>query len=125
MQIMKKALAAGATVALVTTTALVAGATPASAAVYGCAYPRVCFYKTRADWLAARPTASYRDYGYQRLGSASTNAYAIFNSRGDDGAKYYSRTPPGSESTTCLGPLQTIFVTYAYALDIRNDPGCR
>ncbi|MEV1286524.1 hypothetical protein [Micromonospora sp. NPDC049679] len=68
--------------------AALSGAAPAAAATrYGCEWPRVCFYKTEADWQARRPTATYQDMGYwQTLGSHSAYSEVVYNSRNDDGA---------------------------------------
>ena len=52
----------------------------------GCAYPRVCFYLTAADWEAQSPTAAYQDVTgyYQNLGSRSRGSAYVFNTRNDD-----------------------------------------
>ncbi|GAA0223406.1 hypothetical protein [Cryptosporangium japonicum] len=48
------------------TTVLAGGlftASPATAEpdVRGCAWPRVCFYLSAANWISSSPTASYQD----------------------------------------------------------------
>ncbi|KUN58167.1 hypothetical protein AQJ46_43980 [Streptomyces canus] len=66
---------------------VVASAPSAAAepAVHGCAYPRVCFYLTEAQWNANSPTAAYQDADYnQTLGSNSKGADVVYNSRNDD-----------------------------------------
>lgn len=85
-----------------------AGAVPAQAGSrFGCVYPRVCFYQTSTDWLARKPTASYRDMTseFQRLGSRAEGSYAVYNSRIDDSAWLKM----SDDSRSCLGPNDNWF----------------
>ncbi|WP_149179301.1 hypothetical protein [Streptomyces sp. TRM49041] len=92
----------GAAVAMAGGAMLTAAPTASADSAYGCSWPYVCFYKTKSDWDARKPTASFKDITsyYQKLGSRSHGAYAIYNSRNDDGASI--RYTNGS--TLCLKP---------------------
>ncbi|EXG82332.1 hypothetical protein [Cryptosporangium arvum] len=97
--------------AVVATTVLAGGlftASPATAEpdVRGCAWPKVCFYLSTANWISSSPTASYQDLtsGFQTLGSRSRGADFAYNSRNDDGA--FLRFSSGI--TQCLPPNQFI-----------------
>ena len=76
-------------------------AAPAAAdSAFGCPYPYVCFYKTWNDFNADRPTAMFKDRGWQNLGSNSRGADVAYNSRNDDAVWFkYS-----SGRQTCLEP---------------------
>ncbi|WEV24772.1 hypothetical protein OYE22_05840 [Streptomyces sp. 71268] len=69
----------------------------------GCDFPRVCFYKTQADFDANRPTAAYKDVtsGFQKLGSQARGSVKAVNSRNDDGAIVKFANKPG---TVCVQP---------------------
>lgn len=84
---MFKRVAASAIVVASALIAVFAAATPAQATSFnGCAYPRVCFYKTSTNWDNGTPTAAYQDVtsGYQTLGSNSAGSYYVYNTRNDD-----------------------------------------
>jgi hypothetical protein len=115
-------LAAYAGVATMTVTSTLAAAAPAQATTnYGCVYPRVCFYKTYADWRDRHPTASYRDYGRQPLGPASTRAYMVFNSRNDDSALLFA-----AAGTYCVLPNRNVATgdISATQIEIIDSPQC-
>ncbi|NES31782.1 hypothetical protein GCE86_24280 [Micromonospora terminaliae] len=64
-----------------------APASPASASsMYGCVYPRVCFYLTEANFWNSSPTAAYQDVTstWQTLSSRAKGAKYIVNTRNDD-----------------------------------------
>lgn len=121
-KVIRRALARAGALVLIAAAMSVAGSTPAHAAIrFGCAYPRVCFYKTVAAWNAQRPTAAYRDYGLQTLGPASTDAYMVYNSRNDDGALLHL-SPPGG--LACILPGQAVPWAFARAINIMDSPNC-
>jgi hypothetical protein len=122
----KSTVAAFLTIAATTAAACVISAPAASAGTAnGCVYPRVCFYLTQADWNAKRPTASYQDItsGFQTLGSNSRGAYAVWNSRNDDGAllRYSNGStyclPPNRGDADIRGDIYT-------GIRIMNSPSC-
>jgi hypothetical protein len=99
----RKLLAAGTVTVSVAALLSVIGGSPASADTkFGCQYPRVCLYLHRTDWNARTPTAAYQvvTQDFQTLGPHGRNAYAVFNSRNDDGALL--RDADGVE--TCVRP---------------------
>jgi hypothetical protein len=78
-------------------------ASPAQAdSANGCAYPRVCFYKTGNDWSTDHPTAAFQDVtsGYQTLGTQSRGSYGVYNTRNNDGALLHFT----NGQTRCLTP---------------------
>ncbi|MGW1762111.1 hypothetical protein [Streptomyces mirabilis] len=123
-QVMHRALAA----VCVTLAITAVGAYPATADTRdGCTYPRVCFYKTEADWQARKPTAAYKDVTstYQQLGPRSFGSVAILNSRNDDGALLHF----ADGDTVCLKPDYTLFPAYpgappVDAIRIMDSPTC-
>ncbi|WP_171164292.1 hypothetical protein [Streptomyces sp. I05A-00742] len=93
-----------------------------AAAKANCQYPNVCFIKN------GRTIASYKDRGYQKLGSKARSAREIYNSRKDDGAKVYFVHTSGKKATACFRPKARAGVGAgwtAYAIDIRNSPTCK
>lgn len=123
---MRKMFSAFAAAMLATTGATVLTAEPAAAtSAYGCNWPWVCFYLTRADWEAQRPTASFQQVTsyYQTLGSRSAGAWAIYNSRNDDGALILFRDGP-----FCLSPNSEAVPGYynrkATHIRIMDNPNC-
>ncbi|PVE06604.1 hypothetical protein [Streptomyces scopuliridis] len=87
-----------------------------------CTYPNVCFIK------GGKTVASYKDMGYQKLGTKARSATAGHNSRNDDGAKLYFVHTSGKKATSCAKPHQSWTVKKGwkmYALDIRNSPTCK
>ncbi|MFI9615731.1 hypothetical protein ACIHCM_29305 [Streptomyces sp. NPDC052023] len=121
----KRLMAAGLALACGTFGLTISNAPTASAeTAFGCGYPRVCFYKTQADWNARRYTAAYRDMteSYQNLSSAAAGAYAVFNSRNDDGARLHFTNGPAE----CLKP-NTLMLTNGFVVDkirIMDSPSC-
>lgn len=94
-------LAASSVVATVLGAAVPAQATSA----HGCGYPRVCFYKTSADWKNNHPTAAYRDYGEQGLSERAAKSYYVYNTRNDDWAQITYQEPGAVyRSYLCLLP---------------------
>ncbi|MFI2032780.1 hypothetical protein [Streptomyces buecherae] len=69
----------------------------------GCAYPRVCFYKTQADYDAHRPTAAYKDMTstFQELGPRARGSLKGVNTRNDDGVIIKFANKPGA---WCMEP---------------------
>ncbi|MGH4029338.1 hypothetical protein ACQB60_10430 [Actinomycetota bacterium Odt1-20B] len=61
-------------------------AAASASAQHGCAWPNVCFYKTKADYNRGRVAASYKDITsrFQTLGPQSRGADVIYNTRKDD-----------------------------------------
>jgi hypothetical protein len=85
-------------------TAVVVTPTPAQAdSAHGCAYPYVCFYRTRGDFDAGLWAARYRDITkiFQNLGPNARGADVIWNTRNDDVA--YLRFDKGVR-IRCLPP---------------------
>ncbi|MFF5719392.1 hypothetical protein [Streptomyces buecherae] len=70
---------------------------------HGCAYPRVCFYKTGADFDAKQPTAAYKDLtsNFQVLGPRARGSHKAVNTRNDDGALVQFANHPGA---VCMKP---------------------
>ena len=108
---MKRFLAGLATSALATT-ALVGFPTPASADSYrDCIYPRVCFYRTVADWFADRHSAAYKDVTsyFQTLSASARGADMVLNTRNDDRAfLWVENHNTGTSHIVCLPPNDTI-----------------
>ncbi|MFI5673092.1 hypothetical protein [Streptomyces cellulosae] len=104
---------------------VVASAPPAAAepAVHGCAYPRVCFYLTQAQWNANTPTAAYQDADYnQTLGSSSRGADVVYNTRNDDTVLLRIGSTSGA---ICLDPntgLDNDASVTVTAIRIRSTP---
>ncbi|MET8571890.1 hypothetical protein [Streptomyces sp. NPDC004783] len=121
----KKLMAAGLALVCGTFGLTISNASTASAGTaFGCGYPQVCFYKTQADWNAKRWTAAYKDLtsSYQTLSSGARGAYAVFNSRNDDGARLHF-TDGHAE---CLEP-NTLMLTNGFVVDkirIMTSPSC-
>lgn len=99
---------------------------------HGCAWPRVCFYRTYDSWYGNRPTAAYRDMHYQNLSTAAYNARFVYNSRRDDGVRLYYVDRTGDRSWFCLIPGASVYTfrdigwgdATVYAIDITDDPSC-
>jgi hypothetical protein len=121
----RRIIAGGMAVACTTLTLTAASVSPANAdSHYGCTYPRVCFYKTQADWQRHAPTAAYKDLTtfYQSLGPRSARSYAVYNSRNNDGASLrFSNHRPH-----CLKPGHLVFTNGAWVNGIRimDSPSC-
>ncbi|MER5434894.1 hypothetical protein [Streptomyces sp. NPDC002588] len=97
----------GLVVGLAATAAVVAAPTASAESYNGCAWPRVCFYLTDANWNSAAPTAAFQDVttSYQNLGSRSRGADWVVNSRNDDRAYLrYIRNSTGATEYLCLPP---------------------
>jgi hypothetical protein len=100
----------------------------AAASAYGCNWPRVCFYLEYANVLAQQPTAAFQDRTsyWQQLGSRSRNAYMVYNSRNDDGARLLY----ADGSWRCLRPGTVRSHDRSYpdeqvvAVRIMDDPDC-
>jgi hypothetical protein len=104
----QKLLATGIITVLIAACLSVIGASPASANTkFGCKYPRVCLYLHRSDWVNRTPTAAYQQVtqDFQMLGPHGRYAYAVFNSRNDDGALLVD----SDDMETCVGPNETWF----------------
>ncbi|MEU4222258.1 hypothetical protein [Actinoplanes sp. NPDC026623] len=102
----QKLLATGVVTVSIAASLSVIGAAPASAGTkFGCKYPRVCLYLHRSDWTARKPTAAYQQVtqDFQTLGPHGRNAYAVYNSRNDDGALLVD----SDDMETCVGPNET------------------
>ncbi|MFV2112172.1 hypothetical protein ACFHW0_07490 [Micromonospora sp. LOL_025] len=107
------------------TTMVVSAPAASAATAYGCGYPQVCFYKTKADWDARRWTAAYKDItNYnQVLGSSAAGSYAVYNSRNDDGA--FLRFAIGTSH--CLLPnekMTNITNSYVETIRIYDSASC-
>ncbi|MBO0812202.1 MAG: hypothetical protein J2P23_09180 [Microlunatus sp.] len=104
--IMKKAVVAGASVALAGGITAATADTASATSWNGCGWPRVCFYKYSSNWYSGQPSAAYQDVtsGYQTLGSRSYGAYGVYNSRNDDVA-YLHYT---SGRVYCLKPNHNV-----------------
>ncbi|MER0243644.1 hypothetical protein AAHZ94_16820 [Streptomyces sp. HSW2009] len=92
---------------------------------HGCKFPRVCFYKTGADFDANQPTASYKDLtsSFQALGPRARGSHKAVNTRNDDGAiiKFANR-PAG----VCMRPntVWTFGANVATHIRIVDSPTC-
>lgn len=122
---MKRLMATGLAIVCSTFGLTISSASTASAnTAFGCGYPQVCFYKTKADWDAKRWTAAYKDVTsyYQNLSPGARGAYAVFNSRNDDGARLHFT----DGSADCLDP-NTLMLTNGFVADkirIMASPSC-
>jgi hypothetical protein len=90
----------------------VAKPAPALADSYnGCAWPRVCFYKTAYEWNMATPSAAYKDVTsyYQDLSAAARGSDLVRNTRNDDRVWLrYMNNYSGEIFYDCWGPNTTI-----------------
>ncbi|MET7617978.1 hypothetical protein [Streptomyces sp. NPDC005408] len=121
----------GLVTALAALTAIMLGASPASAESYnGCAWPRVCFYLTLNDWWAGTPTSSFQDVTsyYQNLGSRSRGSDRVYNSRNDDRVWLrYVENSTGQVGYLCLNPNTMGIFESGYTVTgvkIEWDPTC-
>jgi hypothetical protein len=117
-------VAAGATLAGV---AALMTPVAASAAYYGCEYPRICFYKTEGDFNRSQPTAAYQDItgSWQILGTRSRGAYWVQSTRRDDGTLLHFT----NGHTVCIGPGTGSELPSQYGtvdkIKIMDSPTCR
>ncbi|MFF4791625.1 hypothetical protein ACFY2M_18135 [Streptomyces sp. NPDC001276] len=97
------------TAGVVAVGSLLVAAPPAAAetTLHGCAWPRVCFYQTDADWTANRWQAAYQDADYnQKLSTAARGADWVYNSRNDD--TVLIRSSSNSTYAACLNPNSSL-----------------
>ncbi|MBC3987924.1 hypothetical protein H8N00_03170 [Streptomyces sp. AC563] len=103
MNARRKFLSVGAATVAALGATLVTAPDASAESKYGCAFPRVCFYKTGADFDARQPTASYKDLtsSFQVLGPRARGSHKAVNTRNDDGAiiKFGNRPAP-----VCMKP---------------------
>ncbi|MEU3963942.1 hypothetical protein AB0F42_29780 [Streptomyces buecherae] len=124
MNARRKYLSIGAATVAALGATLVTAPDASAESKYGCAFPRVCFYKTQADWDAQRPTAAYKDKtsDFQELGPRARGAYAGVNSRNDDGALVRFA---GKPNAFCVGPNQAFrFSAVVTHIRIVDSPTC-
>ncbi len=92
---------------------------------HGCTLPRVCFYKTRADFDANQPTASYKDLtsDFQVLGPRARGSHKAVNTRNDDGAIIKFGNRP---TAVCMRPntLWTFGADVVTHIRIVDSPTC-
>jgi hypothetical protein len=102
MSVIKRIAVIGAAAASLAAAGLATAPSASADSYNGCAWPRVCFYLTDADWNAGAPTAAFQDItsSPQNLGSRSYNAEWVWNSRNDDGALLYYT----NGQTRCMSP---------------------
>ncbi|MGV9816356.1 hypothetical protein ACWDTQ_31135 [Streptomyces cellulosae] len=105
MNALRKLATLGSLLGLLVPASLAAAPTASADTGNGCAYPRVCFYKTDADWNRRTPTATYQDVTatYQPLSSRAAGSVVVFNSRNNDRA-YLRATASGTTRYYCLPP---------------------
>ncbi|QKW52974.1 hypothetical protein [Streptomyces buecherae] len=101
MNARRKFLSVGAATVAALGATLVTAPDASARSMRGCDFPRVCFYKTQADYDAHRPTAAYKDVtsGFQKLGSRARGSVKAVNTRNDDGAIVTFANKPG---TVCV-----------------------
>lgn len=124
MNAKRKILSAGAAAAALLGATLATAPDASADSKHGCKFPRVCFYKTQADWDAKRPTAAYKDVTslFQKLGSRAHGSSFAVNTRNDDGAiiKFENR------SDLCMRPnaVWRFGANVAAFIRIVDSPSC-